>query len=82
MNNDTQSSYSLKFALQFFVNFQSCKPNIESDVKASEEIHLDVDNDVENRRDKKAAVPVPAESLSPSPHQVCSVPFSSCSSDN
>lgn len=48
----------------------SCKPNIDADVKATEEIHLDLDNDVENRRDKKAAVPLPEESLSPSPHQV------------
>ena len=48
---------------------QSCKPNIAADIKASEEIHLDLDNDVENRRDKKAAS-APSESLLPEPHQV------------
>ncbi len=50
---------------------QSCKPNIESDVKATEEIHLDVNNDfdVENKRDKKAAA-APADRLLPLPDQV------------
>lgn len=49
----------------------SCKPNIAADIKATEAIHLDVDNDVENRRNKKA---VATESLLPEPHKVSEGP--------